>query len=65
MRGTTVLDQNPCLENIMKPKSEHYHQESAIEMFKAFSATEKKSQAPVGDSGGKRESYLFDERSTP
>merc|ERR1719397_182544 len=57
VRGTTVLDQN-----ILKPELEHYHQESAIEMFKVFSATEKKSQAQVGDSGGKRESYLFDER---
>merc|ERR1719397_1727286 len=57
VRGTTVLDQN-----ILKSELEHYHQESAIEMFKVFSSTEKKSQVQVGDSGGKRESYLFDER---
>jgi len=65
--GTTVLDQNPlsCSENTLKPESEDYHQESAIEMFKVFSASEKKSQAQAGDSGGKRESYLFDERLTP
>ena len=67
VRGTTVLDQNPlsCSENTLKPESEHYHQESAIEMFKVFSASEKKIQAQAGDSGGKRESYLFDERLTP
>merc|ERR1711971_340891 len=60
--GTTVLDQNPlsCSENTLKPESEHYHQESAIE-FKVFSASEKKNQTQAGDSGGKRESYLFDE----
>merc|ERR1712130_1085335 len=68
VRGTTVLGQNPKLEsvidqnplscpNILKSESENYRQESAIEMFKAFSAmVDKKSQAPT------RESYLFDER---
>merc|ERR1712130_76500 len=68
VRGTTVLGQNPKLEsvidqnplscpNILKSESENYRQESAIEMFKAFSAVvDKKPQAPT------RESYLFDER---
>ena len=68
VRGTTVLlDKNPssCPDNILKPESTYYHQESAIEMFKAFSTTvDKKPQATAGDGCGQRESYLLDERLT-
>merc|ERR1719220_708127 len=64
VRGTTVLDQNPssCPDNILKPESNYYHQESAIEMFRAFSTVDKKPQAPAGESCGQRESYLLDQR---
>ena len=62
VQGMTVLNQNP---STLKPDSEYYRQESAIEMFKAFSTVDKKTQAPARDSSGQRESYLFDERLTP
>ena len=67
VRGTTVLlDKNPssCPDSILKSESTYYHQESAIEMFKAFSTVDMNPQAPAGDGCGQRESYLFDERLT-
>ena len=64
VRGTTVPVQNPssCPDSILKSESTYYHQESAIEMFKAFSTMDKNPQAPAGYSCGQRESYLLDER---